>query len=157
MTVQTFAKQLGFESAADRKYREIMKLAKAKGLLKIVQGGFMGDSMHHPKLVVLSKSFEAVGFLEKLVFPSYIDLREIDGYSLHLERTGMKRVLSNGEFSTNEWWHCEDCGKQIKIRQPYASKIDFSKRADKIGHVPIFCKCLPCFLDLIEEFHLADG
>lgn len=154
VSVTKFAKQLGFKSAKERKFRQIIELAKQRDLLKIVQGGYLGDSMHHPKLVELRASLDVVKFLEQLIFPSYVPMRQLNGYSLTLARTGFRRLLQNGTFSKHKWWICEDCNAIISIGQPYASKIDFSKQAE--NGLPVRVKCLSCFLDLIEEFHFLE-
>ena len=52
-TTSTFARRLGFRNANDSKFRQLLKLAERKGLIKIQQSGFRSDSIHHPKLVVV--------------------------------------------------------------------------------------------------------
>ena len=81
-TTSTFARRLGFRDARDKKFRQLLKLAEKKGLIKIQQSGFKADSMHHPKIVVLMKPFEEVKFVERTVFPSYVPFTEVDGYKL---------------------------------------------------------------------------
>jgi hypothetical protein len=150
-TTSTFARRLGFKNAGEKRFRQIIKLAVKKGLLRIEQGGFKADSMHHPKLVVLMRSFDEVKFIERAVFPSYTLTTEVAWYRLVKHRTGRRRLLKSGELSQNEWWMCEDCGRKIRIGQPYAVKIDFSKT--RYGTIPIRCKCVSCFLDLAEYIH----
>ena len=152
-TTSTFARRLGFRNANDSKFRQLLKLAERKGLIKIQQSGFRSDSMHHPKIVVLMKPFEEVKFVERTVFPSYIRYTEVDGYKLVKCRTGRKRMLKSGSFSNNEWWICEKCGKKIRIGNPYAVKVDFRKKKRHDESMPVFCICISCFLDLIEEFY----
>jgi hypothetical protein len=151
-TTSTFARRLGFKNASEKRFRQLIKLAVKKGLLRIEQGGFKGDSMHHPKLVVLMKSFDEVKFIERAAFPSYTLSTEVGGYRLVKHRTGRKRLLKSGKYSQNEWWVCEDCGRKIRIGQPYASKIDFSK-AVAPNMMPVSCKCVSCYLDLVEYIH----
>jgi hypothetical protein len=92
-TTSTFARRLGFKNAGEKRFRQLIKLAVKKGLLRIEQGGFKADSMHHPKLVVLMRSFDEVKFIERAVFPSYTLTTEVAGYRLVKHRTGRRRLL----------------------------------------------------------------
>jgi len=151
-TTSTFARRLGFRDARDKKFRQLLKLAEKKGLIKIQQSGFKADSMHHPKIVVLMKPFEEVKFVERTVFPSYVPFTEVDGYKLVKHRTGRKRLLKSGVFSKNVWWVCEKCGKKIRVGHPYAVKVDFREK-NCSEFMPVRCRCISCFLDLVEEVY----
>lgn len=156
LTTSSFARKLGFKDAHQKQFRQLLKLATKRKFIKIQQGGFYADSMHHPKLVVLMKPFEEVKFIQNTVFPSHLLDKNVDGFRLTKRRTGFKRLLKSGEYSKHKWWFCEDCGIRIKVGQPYASKVDYSRTNGFEQHVPVFCKCVPCFLDLVEEIHGLD-
>jgi hypothetical protein len=147
---------LGFSSPSDRNFRALLKLALQKNLVKIIQGGFLGDSMHHPKLVILLKPFEEIVFIKRAVFPSYNIPDSVEGYRLTKNRTGYKRLLKTGDYSCHEWWFCKDCGKKIRVGQPYASTVDFSVSRKPAHLVPVLCKCISCFLNLVEEIRLLN-
>ncbi len=49
-TLARLAKSLGYASASDYSFRRLSRLWLARGLLEVQQGGYRGDSMHHPKL-----------------------------------------------------------------------------------------------------------
>lgn len=152
MTKKTLARNLGFKTPKDKHFRQLLKIAEQRKLVKIEQGGFLGDSMHHHKIVVILKVPNLLRLVENSVFPSWLTNTRINGYSLHMERTGKRRQLKTGEYSRHKWWICEDCKREIKIGQPYASRVDFSKH--KGNFVPVYCKCFPCFLDMVEEYEL---
>jgi hypothetical protein len=149
LTTSTFARKLGFPNASDKNFRAFLKLAERKKLIKIQHGGYKSDWRNHPYIVVLMKPFEEVRFIERVVFPSYQLHTGVGGFCLVKRRTGLKRPLRDGNFSNHEWWICEDCGRKIRIGQPYAVKVDFSKPG--YGTIPIRCKCVSCYLNLIEE------
>jgi hypothetical protein len=112
----------------------------------------MAHSLAHPKIVILMHQFEEVKFIERTVFPSYMTNISIDGYKLTKKRTGIQRILKNGTYSKHEWWICGLCKRKIRIGQPYAGKLDFSKIYGK-EQLHINCRCISCYLDLIEEIH----
>jgi hypothetical protein len=147
-TTSTFARRLGFSNASDKKFRALLKLAERKKLIRIQHGGFRSDWKYHPYIVVLMKPFEEVRFIERVIFPSYSLHTGVGNYRLIKQRTGLKRPLKSGLFSEHVWWICEDCGRKIHVGQPYAVKVDFSQRAETM---PVRCKCVSCYLDLIEE------
>lgn len=154
-TIPVFARRLGFQNANDPKFKQVKKLAVKKCYIKIQQDGFYADSLHHPKVIVQLQPFDPAIFLQNTVFPSYIREKNVDGYSFTITRTGRKRLLKSGEFSSHEWWVCEDCGRKIKIGQPYAGKVDFPR--PKGENFPIYCKCISCFLDLVEKVYGLDA
>ena len=49
----TFAREIGFESAAQKGFRKTVTHLARIGALEIQQGGFKGDNMHHKKLIVV--------------------------------------------------------------------------------------------------------
>lgn len=51
MLLGRFAKHFGFKTARDKYFARILKRLQKNGAVEIVQGGFIGDSMHHPKRV----------------------------------------------------------------------------------------------------------
>lgn len=55
LTLQVFAKKLGYDSAADKEFREHLKLLQRSGVVKIQQSGFRGHSLAHPKNVIMTK------------------------------------------------------------------------------------------------------
>lgn len=150
----TLARQLGFKNAKDRRFSKLLRMAEKRGLIKIKQGGFIGDSMHHPKIVYLLKPLDFAELVKQSIFPSWLINTDVKGYSLKVHRTGKKRLLKTGKFSSHQWWVCEDCDHKIKIGEPYASKIDFSKHESWMDTLPVCCKCLPCFLDMVTEEQL---
>ena len=156
--MKTFARKLGFKNAGEKKFRRLIKAAKQRNLLKVKQAGFIADSMHHPRVVILHKPFNAVKLLNQCLYPSYFVREEVNGYALTTMRTGLQRKLKDGSYSKHEWYRCEDCGKEIIIGEPYASRVDFDKKQlKKCGQIPVFCKCISCFLDYAEEFDLNLG
>jgi len=151
-TTSSFARRLGFSDARDKKFRRLLKLAEKRGLIKIQQSGFRSDSVHHSRIVVLMRPFEEVKFVERAVFPSTISYTEVDGYKLVKHRTGRKRKLKSGKFSDSQWWVCEKCGKKIRVGSPYAVKVDFKMKGNSQS-MPVLCRCISCFLDLVEEVY----
>ncbi|MBA7592059.1 hypothetical protein ES708_34232 [subsurface metagenome] len=89
-------------------------------------------------------------------FPSWAG-GEVDGWKLTERFTGTRRhirILDYEDFKT-DWWVCEDCQKRIPIGKPYASKVDFNRR-DEVYHFPIFIKCISCYINMLEEYDLAN-
>jgi len=56
VTTSTFARKLGFKSAHAKGFWKGLNYLCRIGAIEIQQSGFKGDSMHHPKLVVVRDS-----------------------------------------------------------------------------------------------------
>lgn len=65
MTVNTFAKKMGFKSGNAYGFKGHLHALERMGALEIKQGGYMADSLHHPKIVTI-KNVEAVAIHFKL-------------------------------------------------------------------------------------------
>ena len=59
MTLSQFAKQIGFNRASDKRFKELLRSWQVQGHIRIYQGGYAGDSMHHPKKVQISKTLSS--------------------------------------------------------------------------------------------------
>jgi hypothetical protein len=59
MTVNNFAKKLGFKNGGAYGFKGHLHALERSGAVLIQQGGYLGDSLHHPKLVVI-KNLEAI-------------------------------------------------------------------------------------------------
>jgi hypothetical protein len=158
-TQTRFAKEMGFPSAGDKMFHRFLKKAIKRGIVKVQQSGFRADSMHHPKLVIQLKDFNPELLINRVGgIPSWQQGRDVNGYTFIYKRTGIKRKLKTGKYSTHKWYRCEDCGRKIPIGKPYASKVSYSnqkRKNKKKGHRPVFCKCVSCYLKLLEEWDIA--
>lgn len=59
MPLNTFAKKLGFKSAKAYGFKGHLHVLERQGALLVKQAGYLADSLHHPKVVVV-KNWEAV-------------------------------------------------------------------------------------------------
>jgi len=53
MTLKNFAKKFGFDRANNKDFRFALLCLTNSRAITIKQGGFIGDSMHHPKIVII--------------------------------------------------------------------------------------------------------
>lgn len=154
LTQTRFAREMGFPSARDEIFRRFLKKAIEKGIVKVQQSGFMAHSSCHPKLVIQLKEFNPERLINQVGdVQSWFQGRDVNGYTFVSQRTGIRRRLKSGKFSKHIWFKCEDCGRKIPVGKPYASKIDYSKQ--KAGFRPVFCKCISCYLVMLEEWDVA--
>lgn len=65
MTLNTFAKKVGFKNGHAYGFKGHLHILERMGALEVKQGGYMADSLHHPKIVKI-KNAEAVALHFKL-------------------------------------------------------------------------------------------
>ena len=65
MTLSLFAKKLGYRRADAKEFHEGVRYLSRAGALMVKQGGFIGDSLHHPKIVFV-KDWNAVNLYFQL-------------------------------------------------------------------------------------------
>jgi hypothetical protein len=105
MTLTKFAKHLNYSRASNREFRRILEYLQKRGMLIVEQGGFISDSMHHPKVVTVLKPLE-IGQFKHLI----------------LERVN----YSVGQFTvhrTKNKRRCHKCKHTVEFGERYASTI----------------------------------
>lgn len=78
MTVNNFAEKLGFKNGMSYGFRGHLHYFEREGTVEVKQAGYSGDSLHHPKVVVIKK-WDLVerrfnlpsGLLQKKSLPRY--------------------------------------------------------------------------------------
>jgi hypothetical protein len=68
LTLSNFVKKLGFSRANEKEFRaQLNHLLRIKAI-EVQQGGFIADSMHHPKLVII-RNLSAIQTRFKFIAP----------------------------------------------------------------------------------------
>jgi hypothetical protein len=132
-----FAKLLNYKTAGSREFRKVLGLMVENGLVKIQQGGFLGDSMHHPKLVVIRKPLEIDHFRRIVLLQRNYRLGD---FSVHV--TGKERV-------------CSKCHEKIRTCERYGVKVLLRRRRWS-GRVRVYAQEILCFSCLIEKISFDD-
>lgn len=75
MTVNNFAKKLGFKNGKAYGFKGHLRMLERAGAVQVKQAGYYGDSMHHPRIVVITNleaiqwHFKMPGLLETKQMP----------------------------------------------------------------------------------------
>lgn len=127
-----FAKYLNFTRANDREFRRILRFLESIGFVEVQQGGFLGHSMFHEKIVAVKKPFELDKFRRVILRTNYV----IGDFTVHV--TGSKRK-------------CNGCHQSILPGMHYGGK-GFPTRKKSHGKRFVYTKvlCLPCLLEQTE-------
>jgi hypothetical protein len=132
MCLSRFAKLLNYPRASNREFKRILQFLEKEGLIVVQQGGFVGDSMHHPKIVAILKPLE------------------LDAFSnVVLTRTN----FTIGDFTvhkTKEKRKCEKCKHVIEFGARYGVKIQLGRKRKGAKRRIVFAQnvvCLPCLLE----------
>jgi hypothetical protein len=86
LTLPKFVKELGFTRANKKDFREHFDYLLKIGAIELQQGGFLGDSIHHPKLVVIRDIMVLQAHFQKTfnIVQQELEIEMISGP--HLER-----------------------------------------------------------------------
>lgn len=129
-----FARHLNYPRASNHEFKEILSYLEKRNILVVQQGGFLGDSMHHPKLVTILKPLELDKF--KHVILGRVNY-SIGDFTVH--RTTTKRK-------------CLKCKHVIAYGERYAVKIHFgiTKKHSRQRIYALDILCLPCLLEKVS-------
>jgi hypothetical protein len=133
-----FAKRLGYKSAQQYEFKTILKMLLKNRLIKIQQSGFLADSEHHHKLVVIKEPLE----LEKIEHISR-ELRvnfQVGDLTVHRATKPFK---------------CKECKASILPGERYGSNARLGRRKRWTKRKPhVFdykILCLPCLILKYDE------
>lgn len=132
-----FAKLLNYKTSGSREFRKVLGLMIENGLVEIQQGGFLGDSMHHPKLIVIRKPLEIDHFRRVVLLQRNYRLGD---FSVHV--TGKERV-------------CAGCHEKIRTGERYGVKVLLRRRRWARG-ARVYAQETLCFPCLIEKISFED-
>ena len=136
MHLTKFAKMLEYPRVTNREFKRVLKFLENQGLVIIQQGGFLGHSMYHPKIITILKPLELDTF-KQVVF----------------SRTNFKI----GEFTvhkTREKRKCERCSHVIDFGERYGSKVQLGRRSyrgHRKGRAIVISQNIVCLSCLLEE------
>jgi len=133
-----FSKFLNYKTAGSREFRKVLNLMLGNGLVEIQQSGFLGDNIHHPKLVVIRKPLEIDHFRRVVLFQRNYRLGD---FSVHV--TG-KELL------------CSKCHQKIRIGERYGAKVKICRRPQSKRRVRVYAQEILCFPCLIEKVNFED-
>lgn len=67
--LSTFAKYLNYPRDNNREFKRILHFLESMGFVEVQQGGFLGHSMCHEKIVAVKKPFELDKFRQVILGP----------------------------------------------------------------------------------------
>ncbi|MBS7633779.1 hypothetical protein KEJ15_09265 [Candidatus Bathyarchaeota archaeon] len=137
LQLSKFAKLLNYKTAGSREFRKVLDLMLQNGLVEIQQGGFLGDNMHHPKLLVIRKPLEIDHFRRVVLSQKNYSLGD---FTVHV--TGKERL-------------CSKCHLKIRIGERYGVKVKLRRRR-WTRRVRVYAQEVLCFPCLIEKITFDD-
>jgi hypothetical protein len=140
LTTTNFAKLLNYPRASNREYKRILRWLEHEGLAVEEQGGYLGDNMHHDKIVTVLKPFDIDRF--KKIIITRTNYR-IGKWGIHRSEAERK---------------CNKCKGIIAKGERYGSDVGISGRS-KGGKSHAFFRdiiCLNCLMDAHEYEDLLD-
>jgi hypothetical protein len=132
-----FAKMLNYPRATSREFKRVLSFLERSGIVAIQQGGFLGDNMHHPKLVVIRKPLEIEHFRRVVLLQRNYRLGD---FSVHV--TGKDR-------------ECAKCHKKIRRGERYGVRVQLRRRR-WARKVLVYAQEILCFPCLIEKINFED-
>jgi len=134
LRINRFAKQLGYARSNSRELKEVLRILEDHGFIKVQQSGFLGDSLHHKRIIVILKPFELDNFKKTM-----------------LAKTNYKI----GEFivhKTKKQRKCNRCRGIIHVSERYGSKVKFIRKTwRRPGTIKQEILCFPCLLEKSYE------
>jgi hypothetical protein len=136
-----FAKFLNYSRSSNPEFKRILEFLESEKLVVIQQGGYLGDNMHHEKIIAVLKPFELDIFKRKVLLRTNYTVGD---FTVHVSQT--KHI-------------CGKCHLKIRIGEHYGVKIEIGrKRSYSLSKKRIIfdqtIRCLPCLLEVVglDEF-----
>jgi hypothetical protein len=127
-----FAKMLDYPRVTSREFKRIVGYLEKEGVIVVQQGGFLGHSMAHPKIVAILKPLKLDEFTQ--VMASRTNFR-LGDFTVH--KTTKRRK-------------CEKCRRIIDYGERYGACLEFGRRrkysSRKIVRA-VKVLCFPCLLE----------
>lgn len=135
--VAKFVKLLNYPRASNAEFRRVLNVLQKQGLVVLQQGGYLGDSMHHAKIITV---------LEPIKLDIYKRVIEFGRVNFTMGEYTVHRTMQNRK--------CRICKHVIRMGDRYGAKVHL-KRIEA-SRPRVFAQeivCLPC---LLEKFTVED-
>jgi len=123
---------LNYPRVTSREFKRVASFLEREGIVVVQQGGFLGHSMAHPKIVTVLKPLELDAFKQVVMSNTNFTVGE---FTVH--KTTKKRK-------------CGECRRTIDYGERYGVKLRFGRKR-KGSHRKIIIAqevlCFPCLLE----------
>jgi hypothetical protein len=128
---------LNYPRATSREFKRVLGFLERERIIEIQQSGYKGDSMHHPKLVVVRKPLQIDQFRRLVLFQRNY---RIGDFTVHV--TGKQRT-------------CSKCHEKISRGERYGVKVQLQRR--RWGRrARVYAEEVLCFPCLLEKVGFDD-
>ena len=110
LNLSTFAKNLGYETALNRDFKEKMLDLIRNDNIKLQQGGYVAHNMAHPMNVVILKDFQVDPYRRKVEYAPELSCPKCRSIKVQRKGTGL-----SFETLKLQCYFCDDCGYSFYI------------------------------------------